>query len=321
MKPDRVPGKRFPPEVKAGASRGEEVPRISQDHPAGEALRRLMRKTMRALAQDLEQARSGKTVHPARRRLKLARSQLRLMRPALGAESFREENQTLRDAAQRLAGLRHTEAMIEAIAKLKAEAEDLAPDMAVFAALEAAARDHREDVASPQDTARSIAEALALIEELRGRISSWTLPKRDISLFVEGMRACFAKARRLLRQGLERQEMPLLHEARKSVIHHLHHIELLAPLWPKLFKVWAGELQTLREDLGDLNDLDDLAAELDRADSPFAAVESKARAVELIDRRRKSILARIASETGHLFAEEPKNFAARIDALWRHLTA
>ena len=280
-----------------------------------------MRKTMRALAHDLEQARSGKTVHPARRRMKLARSQLRLMRPALGSDSFRRENEALRDAAQALAGLRHTEAMIEAITKLKADAKDAAADEAVFAALEAAARNLREDAVSPDETGRRIEEALARIEELRGRISSWTLPKRDISLFVEGMRACFSKARRLLRSGLERREMPLLHEARKSVIHHAHHIELLAPLWPKLFKVWAGDLQKLREDLGDLNDLDDLVGEFDRPDSPFAAIEPKTRATELIDRRRKSILARIASETGHLFAEEPKNFAARIDALWRHLAA
>jgi CHAD domain-containing protein len=297
------------------------VPKISEDHPAGEALRRLMRKTLRALAYDLEQARSGKTVHPVRRRLKFARSLLRLMKPALGADSFQQENQALRDAAQALASLRHTEAMIEAIAKLKADAKDAAADEAVYAALEAAARNLRKDAVSPDETGRRIEEAFARIEEVRGRISSWTLPKRDISLFVEGIRICYSKARQLLSEGLERKEMPLLHEARKSVIHHLHHIELLAPLWPKLFKVWAGELQTLREDLGNLNDLDDLSAEIDRPDSPFAAIEPMARAVELIDRRRKSILTRIASETGHLFAEQPKNFAARIDALWRHLAA
>jgi CHAD domain-containing protein len=297
------------------------VPKISEDHPAGEALRRVMRKTLRALAHDLEQASSGKTVHPARRRLKFARSLLRLMKPALGSASFQEENQTLRDAAQALASLRHTEAMIEAIAKLKADAKDGAPDEAVYAALEAAARNHRDDVVSPEETGRRIEAAFARIEEVRGRISSWTLPKRDISLFVEGMRLCFAKARRLLSEGLQRQEMPLLHEARKSVIHHLHHVELLTPLWPKLFKVWTGELQLLREDLGDLNDLDDLSAEFDRPESPFASIGPMARAIELIDRRRKSILARIAGETGHLFAEQPKNFAARIDALWRHLAA
>ena len=296
------------------------MPKISEDHPAGEALRRMMRKAMRSLAQDLEDARSGKTVHPARRRLKFARSLLRLMKPALGPQAFQLENEALRDAAQALAGLRRTEAMIEAIAKLKAEAKAKEDD-AVYAALEAAAHDLRDDVVSPDETGERIAEAFVKIEALRTRISAWTLPKRDVSLFVEGMRACFSKARRLLSDGLERKEMPLLHEARKSVIHHLHHIELLSPLWPRLFKVWEAELQTLREDLGDLNDLDDLSAEFDRADSPFAAIALKDRAIELIDRRRQSILARIASETGHLFAEEPKNFAARIDALWRHMAA
>lgn len=281
----------------------------------------MMRKTLRALAQDLEKARSGKTVHPARRRLKLARSLLRLMKPSLGKDIFQQENQALRNAAHALATLRLTEAMSEAIAKLKAGTGDGASDEAVFAALEAAARELRADVVSPEETARRIETALAAIEELRPRIADWPLPKRDMSLFVEGMRTSFAKARRLLREGLERGETPLLHEARKSVIHHLHHIELLSPLWPRLFKVWAAELQELREDLGDLNDLDDLSDEFARPDSPFAAIARKDRALALIDRRRKSILARIANETGHLFAEQPKNFAARIDALWRHLAA
>ena len=128
-------------------------------------------------------------------------------------------------------------------------------------------------------------------------------------------------ARRLLRDGLDRKETPLLHEARKSVIHHLHHVELLSPLWPKLFKVWAAELQVLREDLGDLNDLDDLTGEFERPESPFSSIPRKEAALALIDRRRQAILTRIGNETGHLFAEEPRNFAARIDALWRHLAA
>jgi CHAD domain-containing protein len=296
------------------------VPKISTDHPAGEVLRRLMRRTMRGLSQDLDLARSGERVHPARRRLKVARSLLRLMKPALGQQSFQQENEALRDAAQALAGLRRTEAMSEAIAKLRADAKKNGGfDEAVFTALEEAAHNLRGDVVNPEEVARHIAEAAGRLEELRGRISDWTLPKRDVALFVDGLRTCFAKARRLLREGLEKKEMPLLHEARKSVIHHLHHVELLTPLWPKLFKVWAAELQKLREDLGDLNDLDDLSAEFDRLESPFAGIAHKEKALALIDRRRKAILSRIDNETGHLFAEEPKNFAARIDALWRHL--
>ncbi len=275
---------------------------------------------MRALSQDLDHARAGQMVHPARRRLKLARSLLRLMKPALGQQSFQQENQALRDAAQVLASLRRTEAMREVIAKLKADAKKHGDfEEAVFAEIETAAHNLRQDVVSPEEIAPRIEQTARRLEELRGRISAWTLPKRDIALFVDGLRTCFAKARRLLREGLDKKEMPLLHEARKSVIHHLHHVELLTPLWPKLFKVWAAELQKLREDLGDLNDLADLSAEFDRPESPFVGIAHKEKALALIDRRRKAILSRIDNETGHLFAEEPKNFAARIDALWRHL--
>jgi hypothetical protein len=312
MKPDRVTRRDM---------KGDDVPKISTDHPAGEALRRLMRRTMKALSHDLDMARSGRSVHPARRRLKLARSLLRLMKPALGSAAFGLENQALRDAAQMLASLRRTEAMSEAIARLRAVAKEEASDQAVFAALESAAYELRQDIVGPDDVAGRIEEASTRVEELRARIADWTLPKREIALFVKGLRDCFAKARRLLRDGLDRKETPLLHEARKSVIHHLHHVELLAPLWPKLFNVWAAELQELREDLGELNDLDDLSAEFDRPESPFAQIEQKARAHELIDLRRKAILTRIEKDTGHLFAEEPKNFAARMDALWRHLAA
>ena len=150
---------------------------------------------MRALSQDLDLARSGKTVHPARRRLKLARSLLRLMKPALGPQSFQQENETLRDAAQALAGLRRTEAMSEAIAKLRTDAKKHgASDEDVLSELETAAHNLRQDVVSPEEVARRIEEAALRVEEMRGRIADWTLPKRDIALFVDGLRC-------LLRQG------------------------------------------------------------------------------------------------------------------------
>ena len=49
--------------------------------------------------------------------------------------------------------------MIEAIAKLKADAKDGGSDEAVYAALEAAARNHREDMISPEETVRRIKPA------------------------------------------------------------------------------------------------------------------------------------------------------------------
>ena len=49
------------------------------------------------------------------------------------------------------------------------------------------------------------------------RLASWPLPKRDIRLFVAGMAATYARARKKLNQGLQSGEVALLHEARKSI--------------------------------------------------------------------------------------------------------
>jgi CHAD domain-containing protein len=295
------------------------MPSIRMDAPAGEAVRRLMRKTLRSIGRELDNSRGGAGVHAARRKIKLARSLLRLSRKALSADHFDHANRSLRAAAKALAPLRSAEAMGETVAKLRAALKDQKPDEELLAALADAAGRLKRDVVAEADKAARIEVAATEVTKLRKAIAQWTLPKSDVSLFVAGMRAAYARARRLLRQGLASGDIALIHEARKSVIHHLHHIETLAPLWPKLFKVWTAELQTLREALGDLNDLDELEAEIDRPDGAFAALSGKSEARRLIALRRKAILAAISDETGHLFAEQPKNFASRMLALWEHM--
>ena len=290
------------------------------DAPAGEAVRRLMRKTLRQIAKELDKSRGGAGVHAARRRIKLSRSLLRLARKALSPDHFHGANQSLRTAAMALAPLRSAEAMVETVAKLKSALKEEKAD-AVLDALAAAAGRMKHEVVAETDKAARIEEAAGEVAKVRKAMAHWTLPRRDVTPFVAGMRAAYARARRLLRQGLATGEIALLHEARKSVIHHLHHIEALIPLWPKLFKVWADELQMLREALGDLNDLDALSAELARKDGPFAGLGVKDQAEALIAIRRKAIVAAIRDETGHLFAEQPKNFASRMLALWEHMAA
>lgn len=291
---------------------------IRMNAPAGEAVRRLMRKTVRAIANELDKSRSGASVHAARRKIKLARSLLRLVRRALSAEQFEEANRALRAAALVLAPLRSAEAMGESVEKLRAATKEETPE-GIFEMLATAARQMKREAITETDKMARIDEASREIAAVRKAIAHWPLPRRDVAPFVAGMRDAYARARKLLRQGLASGDITLLHEARKSVIHHLHHIEVLRPLWPKLFKVWAAELQTLREALGDLNDLDELAAELERDGGAFTGLPVREEAGHLIILRRKAIIAAIGDETGHLFAERPKSFASRIEALWKHM--
>src|SRR5687768_12412723 len=52
-------------------------------------------------------------IHTARKRLKRARADLRLLRDAIGKTAYARENAALRDAARPLSGVRDTRVLIE----------------------------------------------------------------------------------------------------------------------------------------------------------------------------------------------------------------
>jgi CHAD domain-containing protein len=292
---------------------------IRKDLPADEALRHHMRKALKAIAADLAAARDGAGAHAARRRLKLCRSLLRLMEPALGNVVFLREDTCLRDAARALAGLRRHEAMLEAVAKLASPKHPERRE--TLDELTAALRAMQERNGGARDVGDRVDAAAKHIEAMRSRLIHWRLPKHGIRLFVDGMKASYARARKKLRGGLDGGPRSLLHEARKSIIHHYHHLDLLKNVWPKLLEVWMGELQDLRGALGDINDLDELEALLESREIVLSNKRVGHAARKLIAARRQVLIARVSKETGHLFAESPNSFAARMSALWEQWRA
>jgi len=285
---------------------------IRTDRPAGEALRRLARKTLAALAADLDRAAATGGVHGARKRLKFMRSLLRLMKPAIGKASFRKADRRLRAAAHAIAGARRAEAMQETVAKLRPRNRPDSPVLAELARLASSAHGHE---AAPAALLEAAAEARRNIEKLRGTINDWRLPKRNVAPFVAGLRRAYAAARGKLRSGLAARDIARLHAARKSVIHHLHHLETLAPLWPEPIRQRTRELTRLRTALGDLNDLE----ELERLVVADAGDCQAARGV--IAARRARLLARSRRQAQRLFTEKPAAFAGRVAAMWREVAA
>ncbi|MFO0991039.1 MAG: CHAD domain-containing protein [Hyphomicrobiales bacterium] len=284
---------------------------INGQVPAGEALRRLARSQLAQLAKELAAAEKGGNAHPSRKRLKFLRSLMRLIRPAIGEEAFQAANGHLRAAAMQLALKRHGEAMVEAVAKLRKQADG---QDAIMAELEAAALAHAS--AAEAAHAESLAVARLEIEAVRASVGTWMLPKRDRRFFLDGIERCYARARKLLGEGLRTGKTVTLHEARKSVIHHLHHLEILEPVWPRMIKAWCEELGRLRESLGDLNDLDELEAEMSKPESPFGKIASLEAARDAIAARRLRLNDRIRKRTEQLFAERPRSLSRRMDQLW-----
>lgn len=279
--------------------------------PAGEALRRLARAQLAQLARELAAAEKGGTAHPSRKRLKFLRSLLRLIGPAVSEDAFQLANGHLRAAAMRLAVKRQGEAMVEAVAKLRNHTEG---DDALIVELEAAALAHKN--AAEQEHAESLAAARKEIEAVRALVGGWMLPKRDRRFFIDGLRRCYARARKLLLSSLEAGDTQTLHEARKSVIHHLHHLEIIEPAWPRMMKVWCDELGRLREALGDLNDLAELEAQLADPETAFGKMTAIEAALALIAARRLRLTERIRKRAEPLFAERPRAMARRLDEIW-----
>jgi CHAD domain-containing protein len=293
---------------------------LRQGAPAGETLRRYAKAQILELEKVLaaSAAKGHGGVHKARRRLKALRSFLRMIRPAIGDDAFRDANAALRNAGHALAGARKAGAMIEAADKLAAatrrdRADDVEPLLvAIRTAAEADAAAH----AGEDQVTGGADAALIEVRRVRHAIHDWRLPRREVDFYVEGLRKVYARARRLLDQGLAAGDTVVLHEARKSVIHLRYLLDLLDPVWPALFRAWSKEVQALREVLGDLNDLHDMELLMAQEGSAFAAMPEKEKALALIASRRAGLVEAVKPFVHRLYSEPPSNFAHRIAALW-----
>lgn len=248
-----------------------------------------------SLATLLSATQPGQSVHGARRRIKQLRSLLRLLRNALGEEVCQRANSELRMAAEALAGHRRAEALVATAAKhLSATGHGDGFWCGLAEAhrnAHAAEGDPLQALATARDAATRAAKILA------------EAPLAPVGGVAEVFLAGYDKARRRVRKGLDSGDAETLHEARKCVIHHLHHLKLLRPGGGRRL----DELEALREILGDLNDLD----ELERLAAGLAITGRDARAMR---RSRKRLLGKARKTAERLF----RHSAATLGKRMRH---
>lgn len=249
---------------------------------------------MAALAELLAAAKPGESVHGARRRIKQLRSLLRLLRPGLDPAAYETTTHALREAASALAGHRRAEALVAAAGKLEGKGANSA-FWRGFAEANRAAHAVDGDPASALAVARqAISRAAAALA------ATATLPATDETI-TEAFLASYGKARKLLRKGLKSEEPPVLHDARKFVIHHLHHLRLLQPGNEQRL----AELEQLRETLGDLNDLDEL-------EQLTAGADVSSKDARRMNKARERLLGRVKREASRLFRLKSKPYGKRL---------
>ncbi len=247
-------------------------------------------------------------VHQYRKDMKRWRAMLRLLAPFLGPDGEGLQRQA-RDLARELAPARDAQAALDALADL-GKAEPSLP-----AAVTKALRGRIEKLRANETTALDD----GVRQKLGGALDAaelaaehWPVDRVGFAELAAALAAGYRRARKAVPPDFSAASAEKLHDLRKRVIVHRYQIELVAPLWSRMTKAWIAEAQRLRERLGhhhDLGVLDGLTA----AGRPLA--RWRARLKPAIAARQATHVAAAAKIAARLFAEKPRAFRKRLEAL------
>lgn len=290
-----------------------EKPAVRPDVGVGDALRAVARDILSEARVALEEAdhSDAVAVHDYRKAMKRWRALLRLLEPFLGDDGRRLRGEA-RDTARELAGARDAQSGIEAL-------EDLVSGDAALSARTVAS------IRGRLDALRLGAEGEALTQGVRARlivaletaasdVDAWPLDAVTFEELARELTETYRKAREdAPKEDWRKVEPDVLHALRSRIVAHRYQMELIEPLWPKFGRLWVAEAQRLRDRLGSFQDLSVLQGFM-APHQPLAPWRS--RLVPLIAARQASHAKAAQRMAGRLFAERPRAFRKRLEALW-----
>ncbi len=288
---------------------------IADDVPS--SVRTCAREQLAGAVERLERADEDpvKAVHEARKHLKKTRALLRLVRPALGKQAYRRENDALREVGLALSGARDADVLAQTVGKLAEHAAGRLPadtfEQLHDALVEEAATARRSAGQAPVPNLATVLEPLRAAEL---RVEEWPLDDADWETVLAGIGRAYVRGRDAFAVARNTPEPELLHAWRKRAKDLWYHQRLLAPAWPALLGAQAEEAHVLTELLGDDHDLAVLAGRLsDQATSLPPAVDADRAALLALVQHRSEELRTAATQLGHrVYTESPKAFTRRL---------
>jgi CHAD domain-containing protein len=291
-----------------------EKPAVRPDSSVGEALRAVARDILaeaRAILSDTQRP-DAQAVHDFRKAMKRWRALLRLLEPFLGEDARRLRDQA-RDFARSLAGARDAQAAREALEDLTGK-DNAALSPRTLTSMRARLDAIRLAAEGDQLTQGVRAQMIVALDACGETVDAWPISEVSFADLATELSRAYKRARDDAPKGDWREVEPdVLHALRSRVVAHRYQMELIEPLWPKFGKLWVAEAQRLRDRLGAFQDLSVLRG----FTAPHAALAPwRSRLTPLIDARRKSHAKAAQRLAGRLFAERPRAFRKRIEALW-----
>jgi CHAD domain-containing protein len=254
---------------------------------------------------------SEDTVHEFRRAMKQWRALMRLLDPLLAdAARFRTE---ARDHARSLGSARDGQSALNAF-------DDIAErGLALSERSQATIRGRLEAVREGEQKAVLTAALrdgiIGWIDSTTTAVESWPLEGVDFQALAGRLAAGYRAARRLVPADWSQASATERHELRQRVVEHRYQMELVEPLWPRFGRMWTEEAERLRDRLGRCQDLE-ILERLAGPHQPLARWRS--RLMPPCQDRKTELWQRAARIASRLFAERPRAFRRRLEALWEN---
>jgi CHAD domain-containing protein len=289
-------------------------PGLRPQQAVGDTLRAFARHILgeaRAAIEDRERV-EAVVVHDFRAAMKSWRAFLRLIEPFLDEEDRRWRAQA-RDLARLLAGARDVQSALDAVGDVEQHTASHRLSSQSWEAIRARLEALRASAETASLTPALRKRILAALDRVEGRIEQWPLDPLSFSDVAASLCEGYRRARRLIPADWRAADAAELHALRQRVVVHRYQMDIVEPLWPRLGRAWVKEAQKLRTRLGSHQDLA-MLARFAEPHQPLARWRSRLQSV--ISQRQGEHAAAARGIAARLFAERPKAFRRRLEAMW-----
>ena len=290
-----------------------DIPLLRPKTPIGPAVRAIAEGILskaRTAIGDVERP-SEDIVHEFRRTMKEWRALMRLIEPSLAdAQRLRHE---ARDHARTLATARDGQSALNAFDDLVKH--NIALSERSIASIRSRLKKVRDSEERAVLTPALRQSILNWLDATTTIVAGWNLAAIDFAAFADGLAAGYRAARALVPAEWAQASAAERHQLRQRVVVHRYQMDLVEPLWPRFGRMWTDEAERLRDRLGRCQDIE----VLERLAGPHQPLAHwRSRLMPPCNERKAELSRRAARLAARLFAERPKAFRHRLEALWRH---
>lgn len=252
-------------------------------------------------------------IHEARKCFKRLRGLVRMTRPALGKNRYRQQNVRFRDAGRALSDVRDAQALIESYEMLE-QAYGSQVTFVRMAALQHKLVERRDGMVNSADVSKGSIDTV--VDELgnaaSGGIERGAAAEVTADQLAAGVQRVYRRARKGWKRVQSKHDPVKLHDWRKRTKYLRYHFQMLKGIDKKWASQWHKGFKRLSDLLGDHHDLDVLRQYLDSFDidamKPVAECEFRVLLREKQDALYREVL-RLGKDLLH---KKPKKVASAV---------